>query len=1113
MENGLKCARLPCLLSALLLLAGPARGWAQSTYGEIRGTVQDASGGILIGATVTATNKGTGEVRTALTDEAGNYSLVNLLAGMYEVAIENSGFRKFVTQNVVLRAREVSRVDARLEVGAAATEVLVTEARQVITTDAPTLVDSKSAEQILALPVNFRAGTTNTVFSTIGLAPGVQPSPGGSEMSLGGSLPFMATSSIDGISSNNMRSNGIITEMFPSADAIDEIKVSTTSNNAEFAQAGDVTTTSKSGTNNLHGAIYWYHQNGALDAKDYFSTRTSAPFKISNDFGFAVGGPIIRNKTFFFGDFEGLRYRAQSQLDITVPPDPWRTGDLSSVSGTISDPLTGQPFAGNIVPSNRISSVSTNILEQLYPRQNVPGNSTASPNHRLQKPGGNENNGFDIRGDHVFNTKQTIFARYTFKNVTTTSPIGLVTLGDAREATKIRALTVAYNYILRQNLINEFRSGFSSRPRLVDFGPDGQPFDGPALVKELGIQGLRPDLPQVASVPDFGITGISGTGRSRGFGQLSRNIQFADNLTWIKGRHTFKFGADIRRVRYTDNVSFFSGDDLGEYRFDGRFSGQPFADFLLGYPNRTRLANTGPDVNPSTYHHGYFVQDDWKLGSRFTLSYGVRYEYHPPFWDESLQIANFDRDFPGGRVIVPNQESLALTAPGFRASIGNTPIVTADEAGWPKALRWSDKNNFSPRFGFAWRPFADNRTVVRGGYGTYTVTIVGAVSYSLVGIHTSDTRTFDNTLVDGRPQLAFPNPFLSGLGTIGSIGTQDFRRGNDPRGPDPYAQQWNLTVERDLGWNTGLRVTYTGSHTIRLFSSPDLNQIGPNTVGYATARALKPFPNWNIVYSRDPIGSAKYHSLQIEGQKRFSQGLYFQSSWVWSKNLTDTGGSASSAFAGEAGSVPTNRFDLAMDYAEVSPSRRHRWLTTFVYELPFGFASADTTARRVANGVVKGWQFSGILLLQTGQFLSPVTSGATDPSGTNVSSRASDRPDWAPGYTGDGNLSSGRSIAAWFDRNAFVVPPALAGRFGYVGPGLLVGPGTQVFSAKLQKRFHLHEQTYFQIEGSAANLFNHPNFGNPATNISAANFGRITTTQTVEGAGARQLQVGLRIVF
>jgi hypothetical protein len=1099
-------------VSILLLTLGavvPAQ--AQSIYGEIRGTVLDASGAVIPGATATATNKGTGEVRSSITDDVGNYALLNLPAATYDITVENTGFRKFAAQGVTVRAREVVRVDARLEVGGAATEVLVTEARQVITTDTPALVDSKSAEQLLSLPVNFRAGTTNTVFSTIALAPGVQPSPGGSEMSLGGSLPFMATASIDGISSNNMRSNGIITEMFPSADAIDEIKVSTTSNNAEFAQPGDVTTTSRSGSNNLHGALYWYHQNGAMDAKDYFSTRTSAPFKISNDFGFAVGGPVFKNKTFFFGDFEGLRYRAQSQLDITVPPDSWRTGDLSSVSGTIRDPLTQVAFAGNIIPANRISPISTKILERLYPRQNVAGNSIAAPNHRIQKPGGNENNGFDLRGDHVFNSNQTIFARYTHKNVTTVSPIGIITFGDARDTTNIRALTVAYNYILRQNLINEFRSGFSNRPRLVDFGPDGKPFDGPALVKELGIQGLRSDPPQVASVPAISITGISGTGRSRGFGQLSRNIQFADNLTWIRGRHTFKFGADVRRVRYADNVSFFSGDDLGEYNFNGLFSGNAFADFLLGYPNRTRIANTGPDVNPFTYHHGYFVQDDWKLSQRLTLSYGVRYEFHPPFWDETLQIANFDRDFAGGRVIVPNKESLAITAPGFRASIGSTPIVTADEVGWPKGLRWSDKNNFSPRFGFAWRPFADNKTVVRGAYGVYTITILGAVSYSLVGIHTSDTRTFDNSLVGGQPQFGFPNPFLSGLGTLG---VADFRRGNDPHSADPYAQQWNLTLERDLGWNTGLRVTYTGSHTIKLFASPDLNQVKPNTIGYAAARAQKPFPNWAIVYSRDPIGSAKYHAMQLEAQKRFSQGLYFQSSWVWTKNLTDTGGASATGFAGEAGSVPANRFDLAMDYGEVSPSRRHRWLTTFVYELPFGFKSAASMAERVANGVVKGWQFSGILLVQTGQFLTPTTSGATDPSGTNVSSRSSDRPDWAPGYTGDGNLPSGqRNITAWFDRAAFVVPPANSGRFGFVGSGLLVGPGTKVFSAKIQKRFQLWEQSYFQIEGSATNLFNHPNFGNPATNISATSFGRISSTQSGEGAGARQLQVGLRIVF
>ncbi|PYV08278.1 MAG: hypothetical protein DMG07_26285, partial [Acidobacteria bacterium] len=241
----------------------------------------------------------------------------------------------------------------------------------------------------------------------------------------------------------------------------------------------------------------------------------------------------------------------------------------------------------------------------------------------------------------------------------------------------------------------------------------------------------------LGSVPDFGITGFASTGQSRGFGQLSRTLQFTDSVTWIKGRHTLKFGADIRRLRTTDDVSFFTGDDMGEYRFTNRFSGNAFADFLLGYPNRTRLANTGPDIDGYTYHQGYFAQDDWKVSSRLTLSYGVRYEYHRPFWDSTLQLANFDRDYPGGRVVVPNKESLALTAPGFRASIGSTPIVTADEAGLPETLRFSDKNNFAPRFGFAWRPFGDNKTVVRGGYGIYNVTILGAVFYSLVAIHTS----------------------------------------------------------------------------------------------------------------------------------------------------------------------------------------------------------------------------------------------------------------------------------------------------------------------------------------------------------------------------------------
>jgi len=1094
------------LLRAVMLLAALAGlSYGQSTFGEIRGTVSDPSGAVLPGATLTAKNVATGESQVTKSDASGNYSVLNIDAGTYELSVEAAGFRKALTQNILVRAREIARVDPKLEVQGTSTEVLVTAAAQVINTEQAAIIDSRSSEQIQAIPVNFRAGGTNSIYGALSFVPGVQAD-GGGNLSLAGNFSYMLTASVDGVSSINVRSNGILREMFPSADGIDEIKISTTSTNAEYSQVGDITTTSKAGTNAFHGSLYWYHQNGAFDARDFFATRT--PFKVSSDFGGSIGGPVIKNRTFFFFDAEALRFRAQSLLNSTVPPDSYRTGNLSSVTAVIRDPLNNNaPFEGNRIPTARISPVSLKILDALYPRQNVAGDSIASPNYRVQLPGGNTNNQWDLRGDHMINSKQNIFARYTYKDVTAGSPIALPALGDARDVEEVRALTVAHNYLARPNLVNEFRFGYANRPRVVDFGPNGASFDGPALVKSLGLVGLRSDPPRVASVPDFGITNFTGTGRSRGFTQLSRTLQFTDNVTWTVGRHTLKFGADVRRLRLGDNVSFFSGDDLGEYRWNGMFSGNPFADFLLGYPQRTRLANTGPDITGKTWHQAFFFQDDFRVNRRLTLNYGLRYEYRKPFYDDTLQLANFDRAFPGGRVVVPNEASLKLTAPGFRASIGSTPIITAAEAGIPETLRNSDKNNFMPRFGFAYRPFGD-KTVIRGGYGVYSVTILGAVFYSLVGIHTSDTRTFDNTRnADGSPGLTFPQPFQQGLGTVTTVGNADFRRGNQIDSPDPYVQQWSLTVERDLGWNTGLRVTYTGSHTVKLYMSPDLNQVRPNTVGFATAKLSRPYPNWAIVYSRDPSAGARYNALTTEVSKRMSNHLTFQTSWTWAKNLSNALGSNNTSFPGEAGAVPTDRFNLDLDTANVSATRRHRWLTTFLYELPPG-----KSWHPVAKAAAGGWNVSGIMLFQTGPFLTPIIGGRTDPSGTNVDARANDRPD----YTGaaDGNLSSEeRRVSRYFDRTAFAFPTSNIGRFGYVGPGGLVGPGTAVVSAKVAKRFYARERIYLQLEGSATNLLNHANFGAPGLNINAASFGVITSTQGQEGSGSRQLQVGLRFAF
>ncbi|MBI3683185.1 MAG: carboxypeptidase regulatory-like domain-containing protein [Acidobacteria bacterium] len=1097
----------------LILIAAALPVAAQSTYGEIRGAVTDASGAVIASVAVTVTNKATGEVRKTVTDTVGNFSLPNMEAGTYDAEFEVSGFRKSVVQGVVLRAREVARVDRQMEVSSTTTEVQVVAARQVITTDVATVVDSRNNAQIQNLPVNFRAGGTNTIFASISLAPQVQPDAGGGSLSLAGAMPFMATASVDGISIINVRSNGILSEAFPSTDIIDELRVSSVSNSAEFWQAGDVTATSKSGTNALHGSAFWYHQNGAFDARDTFSVR-AAPFKVSNDFGGTFSGPIKRNKAFFLGAYEGLRFRAQSSINTTVPPDSFRSGNLASSRNPVNDPLNNyQPFPGKILPANRISPVSSKTLERLYPRQSVAGEDISTFNYRLTLPAGNTNDQYDLRGDYNFSDRHQMFGRYSYKDIVRSSPFSLTTLGDSRTPETARSVSISDNFTIRPNLLNEFRFGITDRPRKVDFGPNGASFDGPALVKDLGIQGLRPDPPKVASVPDFGITGFAGTGTSRGFTQLSKTIQFLDNVIWNRGRHQIKAGFDVRWLRTTDNVSFFSGDDLGEYRFNGLFSGDAMADFLLGYPQRTRFANTGPDIDGDTWHQGYYVQDDWKVNSRLTLNMGIRWEYHPPFYDSTLQLANFDRDFAGGRVIVPNEKSLALTAPGFRASIGNTPIITAKEAGWPETLRFPDRNNWAPRVGFAWRPFG-NKTVIRGGYGVYYVTILGSVFYSLVGIHTSDTRTFTNSRsASGPPVYTFPNPFGTGIGVVAAVGNADFRRGNELHAPDPYAQQWNFTIERDLGWNTGLRVTYTGSHSLKLFASPDLNQVRVNTAGYSVASRSRPYPNWAIVYSRDTGPSAKFNSMTVEMQKRFSHGLQFQSSWVWAKNLSNSTGSDGTGFAGENGSVPTDRFNLGIDYGNVGPTRRHRWLTTFYWDIPYGRGKpAGQGTEKLAQYIAGGWTLSGILLFQTGPYFTPITGGRTDPSATNVDSRANDRPDYAG--TSYGNLDpSQRTLNVWMDRVAFTTTPSNIGRFGFAGPNALIGPGTQIVSTKLMKRLHIRETMYVQMEGSFQNALNHPNYAIPARNLAAANFGRITSTQGAEGAGARTIQVGMRLVF
>lgn len=1108
------------LLVTVFLLTCSLASPAQSTFGTITGTVTDPTGALLPGATVVVTSKTTQLPRTVTTNAEGIFLVANLDPGLYTIEVKADGFASSVNSAELL-ARQILRIDVRMET-AATTERIDVVAQSAITTETPTIADSKSGREISELALNFRATTSPSPIVVATLAPGVQQDRSGN-ISVAGGQPYTTSYSIDGISTQSVRGGSAVRDLFPSVEGIAEFKVSSINNNAEFGQVSDLTTISKSGSNDYHGTAFWFHQNNRLNATNPFGPVVNGKRRYfpghANSFGGAFSGPAsipklydARNRTFFFFDYEGVRRGDPVTLNQIVPPDAFRNGDLSSLTTPIKNPFTGGTYANNQIPVN---PAAAKVLQLLYERQNqATGAAINRPNFVTSVSNKYTVNGWDLRGDHYFNDRHKAFARYTHKNVETAGTDGggsyNTKFGDYTALTEVRNLAGSYNWIIRPNLINEFRAGYTINNTIQAYPLATQ---GAQITQQIGLTGL-PKPPQLGGIPNFFFSDgsfIATNSTGRPHTTENKTIQFNDSLTWTTGRHTYKGGVDFQKLKFRDYLSFFAGDDFGEYAFTGQYTGNAFADFLLGLPSYTTYAANGPDVRPFAYHYAFYVQDDFRISQKLTINYGLRYELHPPFDDETNQLTNFDRFTKGGRVVVQNDKGLAQVAPSFRVDIGSTPIILAKDAGLPETLRKTDKNDWNPRFGFAYRPFSNNKTVVRGGVGVYTITVLGSVLYSLAGIATSNAPVYQNSVSNGQFRLQLPNAFPAGT-TAGSGGIPDFRRANQTDLTDPYSIQWNLTVERELWWNTGLRLTYTGSKTRNLIYSPDLNQVRPNTVGYDAVKTTRPYPNFNAVLTRDNGPSAKYHAFTVELSRRFSNGVSFQNSYTLAKNLSNAGGPAPGGFAAENGPTTLNIFNIAADYGDVAFTRRHRFLSTFLWELPIGHGRKFLNGiNDVANLVVGGWQINGILLLQTGPYLTPTFTG-TDPSGTGVLVRGvttTQRPD----RIGNGNLSN-PTIDAYFDKSAFVRPANNIGRFGNAGVGILRGPGTEVFSMTLGKQFAITERLKLRYEAAFANLFNHLNPNVPGTlNIQASAFGRITSTQTVDQAGPRTIQMSLRLSF
>ncbi|MBM3752691.1 MAG: hypothetical protein FJW38_01775 [Acidobacteria bacterium] len=1117
-----------------------AAAYAQSTFGVVLGDVRDSSGAIVRDAKVKLTNTAENVSRETTSNANGSFEFQNVKAGPYAVSVSAAGFRTFNAASLELVARQTLRVDAALQVGDVTQVIEVTTAAGVIATDSPAIASSLSPEKVLNLPSNLRAAGNTSPYGLLQTLPGVQ-SDNGSGFSIHGGLPAQSEASVDGISITQLTGNSVQQNQFLSVESISEIRVQGVGNTAEFGQPGDITVTSKSGTNQYHGAAFWYHQNRALDARAF--SQPSLPAKVSNTFGYTMGGPVLipklysgKNRTFFYFTWESMRLPRQGTVQNTVPTSFVKNGDFSREPGvTIRDPFTRTPFPGNVIPSSRINAVARAILP-FYPDINFGDTARrANGNYRANRRIDVESDQYEVRVDHTFNERHSLWGRFNTKSNPSSGANNLTLPNDTNRA-KFYQGTATWTWTIKPTLLNEFRFGEVITDSATIFN-----FDGRAFTNSLNLRDIQKDI-FFNGLPAFGITNYTGFSKGRpGFG-FSSNSQFVNNVTWIHGRHTIKTGIDIRRLVGQSALGFTTGNNYGDFSFSGNFAGEPFADFLLGTPVSSAIAVVSRDNDGRAKHYKAYIQDTFQISKKLTMDIGVRYELHPGYADAGLNIANFDRNVPrtGRVVIMSDPKAREFVAPGaalsFNACPGAaingvpcTPIVTAKEAGIPEALRNTYKTQFLPRIGFAYR--VNDKTTLRLTYGQYNMILLGSIFFSLTGTVQSDVRNFNNVSATGAPIFTLPDTRTPGSGVrTGAQGTFEFRTANQIDLKPPTMSQWGLSLDRQIGRNLGLRLSYVGNKSSHLPWAPDVNQMPSSNRFFSQRNSLdRPFPNWGLIFSRDAGANAFYNELQWELNRRFSNGLSFTSAYTWAKNLADNAGPAPGSFAGETGGGRvTDSYNRRGDRGDVYATRRHRFINTMVYELPFGAGRKYMSgANRAVDAILGGWQLSSILSLQSGPFLTPTFNGG-DPSGTNAASRGASRPD----RLGNGEVAS-PNREGWLDRNAFVCPGRAPGalqfncavgvrpgsdpdpiaRFGTSGVGIVNGPGTFGLNMAMSKRFRIAERLSLRAEGSFTNLPNWTNLGDPVLDIANNNFGRITGTRGVDFGGARTGQVSLRLEF
>ena len=1089
-------ACLAVLVSALCF-SGLSRLGAQSTQSSILGVVTDAAGALVPGAAVTVRNEGTNFVRTTTTDESGSYRVAGLETGSYQVTVAGKGFKTFSQTRVDLASAQIKRVDAKLEVGDLATTVTVEGGTAQVETETATLSNLKTSRDFAELPMSvFGRAWANITNVTAGL----QSSSG---YEVNGARATANNFTADGISVNSMvgstnTANGFSGDI----EAFEEIKVLTANTSAEYAQVAQFMAVSKAGTNALHGGFYWGNFNSMTQARSW-ADRQPVSFTNHNMFAGSGGGPVVlpklyngKDRTFFFASYSGARYRIGNRSYSIVPTAAMRQGNFSALNGLIPivDPLNnGVPFANNTLPSSRISPISQKVQDLLYPDPNQPGQGIygMTQNFYADPGGAYDSNVYSFRGDHRISDRNLLYARVGITATNGDTYPGALKSGYGSSTLSNipgRSLVISDTHTFSPNMVNEVKVGFNRTKSWnsdYNFGTDVQ--------SQLGIAGISNpgNDPAVSGMPQFSFGGaipIAASNNRNTASTAENTYQVIDNLSWFKGRHSLKFGVDIRRLQVNNANKPLS--IRGTYSYDDRLSGLAYSNFLLGYPSSATRGIERPNAYTRGTSTGFYAQDDFKVSTRLTLTYGLRYEYQTPWVEKFDRMFTFDP--ASGSMVTAGSSIPTDLVPSVAATL---PIITAQSAGLPlRSLMLKDSNNFSPRIGIAYRPFSDATTVIRAGYGIYAQFWPGSLGQNATGGPWQSTETF---IIEGAntPTIKFPSPFattstFSGIQTISGVSSSF---------PNERTHQWNLSVGRQI-FGMAVDVAYVGTRSINIPYSEDLNLLRPSTTPFSAAR--RPYSRFNTASLIQTGGNAIYNGFTFQADRRMSRGLWFNVNYTLAKGITDVG------LNGYTASIQQNQYARYLERSDDAALRRQQLRFSYVWDIPVGRGRHALNNMPIAlDQVIGGWQLAGITTMLTGPRLSPSYSNA-DPAYTN---QFSGRPD----RIADGNFESGdmrSSIETGkpiFDIAAFSLPATGRGYYGNSARYVLTGPGTATWNMGIHKNWlFAGEKARAQFRWEMHNAFNRPNFSSPTTNIQSGSFGLVTSA-----GGGRAMLFGLRLDF